>query len=44
MTRIRILHHGPWLIKADIKIPAPAELKEKCRQLHYTATLTFEVE
>ena len=44
ITRIRLLHHGPWLIKADIKMPAPAELKDKCRQVHYTATLTFEVE
>ena len=44
MTRIRLLHHGPWLVKADIKMPAPAELKDKCMQVHYTATLTFEVE
>jgi len=44
MARIRLLHHGHWLIKADIKMPAPDELKDRCRQVHYTATLTFEVE
>lgn len=42
-ARIRILHHGPWLIKATVKLPAPDELKDKCDQLSYTATLTFEV-
>jgi uncharacterized GH25 family protein len=42
-AKIRILHHGPWLIKAKIKLPAPYELKDKCNELSYTATLTFEV-
>lgn len=42
-AKIRILHHGPWLIKTDIKLRAPEELKDKCNRLHYTATLTFEV-
>ena len=42
-AKIRILHHGPWLIKARIKLPAPDELKDKCNELSYTATLTFEV-
>ena len=44
MTKIRILHYGSWLVKADIKMIAPDELRDNCRQVHYTATLTFEVE
>ena len=42
-AKIRILNHGPWLIKARIKLPAPDKLKDKCNELSYTATLTFEV-
>ena len=42
-AKIRILHHGPWMLKARKKVPAPDELKEKCNELSYTATLTFEV-
>ncbi|MGP8321931.1 MAG: DUF4198 domain-containing protein, partial [Methanosarcinaceae archaeon] len=42
-AKIRILHHGPWLIKARLKLPAPDELKDKCNELSYSATLTFEV-
>ena len=43
IAKIRLTHWGPWLIKTDIKLPAPDNLKDKCNQLHYTATLTFEV-
>jgi len=43
IAKIRIIHWGVWLIKTDIKLPAPDELKDKCNQLHYTATLTFEI-
>ncbi len=42
-AKIRLIHYGPWLIKAEIRLPASEELKDKCNQLHYTATLTFEV-
>jgi len=42
-AKIRILHHGPWLIKAKVKLPAPDELKDKCNELSYSTTLTFEV-
>ena len=42
-ARIRIIHHGPWLIKTEMKSPATGELKEKCNELSYSATLTFEV-
>ena len=43
-AKIRMLHHGPWLIKAKVKLPAPDALKDKCNELSYAATLTFEVE
>ena len=42
-ARIRIIHYGQWLIKAGVKLPATGELKEKCNELSYSATLTFEV-
>ena len=42
-ARIRIIHYGPWLIKTEMKLPATGELKEKCNELSYLATLTFEV-
>ncbi len=42
-ARIRIIHYGQWLIKAGVKLPATDELKEKCNELSYSATLTFEV-
>jgi len=43
IAMIRILHYGPWLIKADMKLLATKDLEDKCDELHYTATLTFEV-
>lgn len=43
IANIRIIHWGPWLIKASVNFPAPDELKDKCNEMHYTATLTFEV-
>lgn len=43
IARIRLTHWGQWLVKAEIKLPAPNDMKDKCNQLHYTATLTFEV-
>lgn len=42
-ARIRIIHHGPWLIKTDMKLPATEDLKEKCDELSYSATLTLGV-
>jgi uncharacterized GH25 family protein len=42
-AKIRILHYGPWLVKVNHKVPAPDDLKDKCNELSYTATLTFEV-
>ena len=43
IARIRLTHWGNWLLKAEIKLPATNDMKDKCNQLHYTATLTFEV-
>lgn len=43
IAMIRLLHYGPWLIKADMKLPAPEDMRDKCNELHCTATLTFEV-
>ena len=42
-AKIRILHHGPWLIKSKIKLPATDELRDKCNEMSYSASLTFEV-
>lgn len=43
VAEIRLTHWGPWLVKTDKNLPASDELKDKCNELHYTATLTFEV-
>ena len=42
--RTRVLHYyGPWIIKAEIKLPPTKEMQDRCKELHYTATLTFAV-
>lgn len=43
IAHIRLTHWGPWLIKAERRQPAGEDLKDKCNELHYTATLTFEI-
>ncbi len=43
IARIRLTHWGPWLIKANLKTPAPENMRDKCNELNYTATLTLEV-
>lgn len=42
-AKIRLLHHGEWLVKASLKLPASGDLTDKCNELHYSATLTFDV-
>lgn len=42
-AKIRIMHYGPWLINVKLKLPVSDELKNKCNELSYAATLTFEV-
>ena len=43
--KIRVLHYyGPWIIKAQLKLPPTREFKNKCKELSYTATITFGVQ
>ncbi|MCK4308055.1 DUF4198 domain-containing protein [candidate division WOR-3 bacterium] len=42
-AKIRILHYGIWLVKAEKQLPPEVKLRDKCDMLHYTATFTFEV-
>ncbi|MCK4422670.1 MAG: DUF4198 domain-containing protein [Candidatus Omnitrophica bacterium] len=41
-AKIRLLHYGPWIVKAKLQLPPTEEFKDKCKELRYTATLTFE--
>ena len=43
VARIRLLHWGPWLIKAVKKSTASGDMREKCDEISLIATLTFEV-
>jgi uncharacterized GH25 family protein len=43
IARIRLSHWGPWLIKANLKMPPTDEMKEKCNEMNYTATLTIGI-
>lgn len=43
IAHIRLLHWGNWLIKANHKLPPPADMTDKCDFMNYTATLTFEI-
>ena len=43
IARIRLIHYGPWLVKAEKRMPAEGKFKKKCNELHYTATITFEI-
>jgi uncharacterized GH25 family protein len=43
IARIRLSHWGPWLIKANVRAPAPDDMKDKCIELNYTATLTLQI-
>jgi uncharacterized GH25 family protein len=43
IARIRLSHWGPWLIKANVKMPPPDEMKDKCNEMNYTATLTLAI-
>ena len=43
-AKARILqHYGPWIITAKLTHPPTEELKKKCKEFSYTATLTFAV-
>lgn len=42
IATLKLTHRGPWLIKAFHTMPAPKEMQDKCDDLEYTATFTFE--
>lgn len=41
---VRLMHWGPWLVKAQKRMPANGPFRDKCDELSYTATLTFEIQ
>jgi len=43
VAKIRLTHWGPWLIKTEMRLPPTDEIKNKCDEMYYTATLTFEI-
>jgi len=43
VAKIRLLKPGEWLIKTELKLPPTGDKKEKCNEIHYTATLTLGV-
>lgn len=43
IATIRLLHYGPWLVKAEKSTGTNDETKGKCLTHSYTATFTFEV-
>lgn len=43
IAKIKILRAGVWMIKVNYKTHPTEELQDKCNQLSYTATLSFEV-
>lgn len=43
IAEIRLTHWGNWLVKATMKLPSTGDMRDKCNDMHYTATLTFEI-
>jgi uncharacterized GH25 family protein len=43
VSTIRLLAPGHWVVRAVVRKPANAELRDKCNEEKYSATLTFEV-
>ncbi len=43
IANIRILSRGQWLIKTEMRLPPAEDKKNKCNEIHYTATLTVGV-
>jgi len=44
VANIRLTHWGNWLVKATMKVPPTEEMRNQCNAMHYTATLTFEID
>lgn len=42
-STIRLLNPGQWIVRAVVRKPAAASLREKCNEEKYSATLSFEV-
>ncbi len=42
ICKIKISERGPWLVKAGMRLPAPAGQKALCDEILYSATLTFQ--
>lgn len=43
-AKIRVIdYHGPWIITAKLELPPTDEFKDKCEQLYFVSTLTFDV-
>ena len=43
ISRLRLLAPGQWIIKAEVRRPAKEEIRDKCIEEKYSATLSFEV-
>jgi uncharacterized GH25 family protein len=43
ISTIRLLSPGHWVVRAVVRKPAKAELRDKCIEEKYSATITFEV-
>ena len=41
--KVKILRQGVWLVRVMLKLPADGEKADKCDELLYVATLSFEV-
>lgn len=43
VAKLRLLHHGQWILMAVLRQPATENLKEQCLEMKYSASLSFEV-
>ena len=43
LSTIRLLAPGQWIVRAVVRKPAKEELRDKCNEEKYSATISFEV-
>ena len=43
IATVRLLTHGHWIVMAVVRKPPPDDLKEKCLEMKYSASLSFAV-
>jgi uncharacterized GH25 family protein len=43
IAKVKLIHLGYWLLRVDHTEPAPTELRDKCDEIYYTTSLTFQV-